>query len=376
MNFKHHFFDLELSHHKKKRLTLFIIASLLFHVFLLFFVLHVGFNISLPELVKAFEQKIQQIQPVFEKNEMPAALKPKKSDFGSFVFFDNPTDTIPQQMPEPVSNGKAEVQVEAPTIKEKAPEKKQAMTELKKEIIAKPQEPEKKLVQKELAKPTAPKKIEESVIKAPGLPKEVKQTAKNEVAEKTESKKEFKKAQQKLADRIKNIEETQQKVAALEKQKEEFSPLVKREAAKALPAPKQNIVAMTRGFLENLKDKGDDWLERKGDENKMPSFEELKYLSYEQRINWQLQASWKQHFARHFSNRPLQGKVAVEFSINESGALTHANIIQSSGMRELDDIILASVRKAAPFPPLPKHFNKTIYPTARIISVHAHMFGF
>ncbi|MBX9830519.1 TonB family protein [Candidatus Babeliales bacterium] len=373
MNFKHHFFDLELSHHKKKRLTLFVIASLLFHFFLLFFVLHVGFHISLPDLVKAFEQKIQHIQPIFEKNEMPAALKPKKSDFGSFVFFDNPTDIIPQQMPEATSKGQADMEVEP---KEKVAEKKQAIAELQKEILAQPQEPEKKLAQKEITKPAAPKKIEESSIKAPSLPKEVKQIVKKEATEKTESQEELKKAQQKLADRIKNIEQTQQKVAALEKPQEEFSPLVKRETAKALPAPKQNIVAMTRGFLENLKDKGDDWLERKGDENKMPSFEELKYLSYEQRINWQLQASWKQHFARHFSTRPLQGKVAVEFSINESGALTHANIIQSSGMRELDDVILASVRKAAPFPPLPKHFNKTVYPTARIISVHAHMFGF
>ncbi|QQR49470.1 hypothetical protein IPF37_01335 [bacterium] len=98
MNFKLRFYyNLKLLPTKKGRLVPVLFTSLLVHFFVLFFALNVGFRLSLPELAKAFETKIQ---PIMAKNELPAALKPRKSDFGSFVFFDKPNEKIPQQMPE------------------------------------------------------------------------------------------------------------------------------------------------------------------------------------------------------------------------------------------------------------------------------------
>lgn len=363
MNFKLRFYyNLRLLPTKKRRFVDFLFTSLFVHFFVLFFILKVGFRLSLPELVKAFEAKTQ---PLMTNNELLAALKPRKSDFGSFVFFDKPSEKIPQQMPEQEIKKQAATDTQP---QEKIVEKKQTQAMHKKEAVAKQATPEKKLVQKEKPQSISHQKKQEQT---PLFVKNDEQAKNKQATEEAE------KVHQSLEDRIKKIEQTQQKVAALKEPAKDFSPLIKKqETIDPLPAPKKNIIAMTRGFLENRLDKGDDWLERKGDENKMPSFEELKYLSYEQRINWQLQASWKQNFERNFTARPLQGKAVVEFSINENGQLVCANIIQSSGMRELDDIILATMRHAAPFPPLPKHFNKTVYATGRIISVHAHMFGF
>ena len=43
--------------------------------------------------------------------------------------------------------------------------------------------------------------------------------------------------------------------------------------------PKKSIIGMTTGFIENLKHKGNDWLERDGDKNVRPDYEDLKYIS-------------------------------------------------------------------------------------------------
>ncbi|MFH0898725.1 MAG: energy transducer TonB [bacterium] len=151
-------------------------------------------------------------------------------------------------------------------------------------------------------------------------------------------------------------------------------------ANKAQEAQRQkkprNIIAMTRGFIENRIHKGDDWLERKGDDKKRPSFEELKYLSYEQHINWQLQAAWKRHYAHQSYIHPLEGQAIISFIIDAQGNVSKLELLQSSGIQKLDDIILENTRRAAPFPPLPKHFNTSSYPTGRIIHVQAQSFGF
>ena len=295
MNFKLRFYyNLKLLPTKKERLAPIFFTSLFVHFFLLFLVLKVGFRLSLPELAKAFEAKIQ---PLMTKNELPAALKPRKSDFGSFVFFDKPSEKIPQQMPEQEIKKQAAADTQP---QEKIVEKKQTQAKLKKEAVVKQATPEKKLAQKEKSQPITHQKKRDQ---APHFVKNDEQAKNKQATEEAE------KVHQSLEDRIKKIEQTQQKVAALKEPAKDFSPLIKKqETIDPLPAPKKNIIAMTRGFLENRLDKGDDWLERKGDENKMPSFEEFKYLSYEQRINWQLQASWKQNFERNFTARPLQGK--------------------------------------------------------------------
>ncbi|UTS82211.1 TonB family protein [Phaeobacter piscinae] len=50
----------------------------------------------------------------------------------------------------------------------------------------------------------------------------------------------------------------------------------------------------------------------------------------------------------------IRGAVLVRFTITGSGALASARIAKSSGSSKLDNIALAQVRRAAPFPPPPK----------------------
>lgn len=138
---------------------------------------------------------------------------------------------------------------------------------------------------------------------------------------------------------------------------------------------KRNIIALTKGFVENLKDEGEDDIERDGDPNKRPSFEEMKYISYESNINWCLQAAWKQNFAYNPTIQVHEGKAVIEFTLNEKGYVTKSELLQSTGYRDLDAVIMKNLQFANPFPPLPKHFGVKNYTTGRIIHVFCNRFG-
>jgi len=137
------------------------------------------------------------------------------------------------------------------------------------------------------------------------------------------------------------------------------------------PAQKRNLIALTKGFVENLKNEGSDIIERDGDASIRPSLDELRYINYEAKINWYLQASWKQNFERNSLYRTLEGHAAIEFTLNENGNVITSQLIKSTGHPELDSMIMKNLQFAQPFPPLPKHFGTTRYTTSRSIHVSA-----
>ncbi|KKQ33576.1 MAG: TonB protein [candidate division TM6 bacterium GW2011_GWF2_37_49] len=138
----------------------------------------------------------------------------------------------------------------------------------------------------------------------------------------------------------------------------------------------KNLIQLTKGYIEKWRgESGTDPIDRDGDPNKRPSFEELKYISYESKINWCLQASWKDNFAHRQSIHMSEGKAVIEFTIDESGKLLSTKMLQSSGYREVDSAIIKNFEFASPFPPLPKHFGTKTYSTGRIITVYAQRFG-
>lgn len=149
--------------------------------------------------------------------------------------------------------------------------------------------------------------------------------------------------------------------------------------ARGKAGKRPNIIALTKGFLDtfNESDDGNSLIDRDGDENLTPSFEEEKYISYEAKINWCLQSSWKLHFERRQLGRipPHAAPAYVEFILDSQGNLTSFTLLQSSGSREIDAAIMKNMKLAAPFPPLPKHFNVQSYHTGRRINIVTQLFG-
>jgi len=140
--------------------------------------------------------------------------------------------------------------------------------------------------------------------------------------------------------------------------------------------PKRNLIALTKGYIEKLDgEDGTDLVDRDGDPNLRPSLEEYKYLMYESKLSWCIQAAWKQNF--HYKpTKQYEGDAVVEFSLDHHGNLIHCNLLQSTGHKELDEMILKNMKFASPYPPIPKHFNTKTYTTGRHITVRTDRLGF
>ena len=128
---------------------------------------------------------------------------------------------------------------------------------------------------------------------------------------------------------------------------------------------KKNILAMTKGFIDTFKEgseNGNNFLyDRKGDDNKQPTFEELQFISYDQKIYWQMQSAWNRNFLRKAKPGHIGKTTTISYAIDEKGNLAEINLVKSSGDNELDTMLMETVRLAAPYPPLPKHFNMKMY---------------
>lgn len=138
----------------------------------------------------------------------------------------------------------------------------------------------------------------------------------------------------------------------------------------------KNLIKLTKGYIEKLHgENGTDLIDRDGDPNKKPSFEELKYISYESKINWCLQSSWKNNFSHNQAFPISESKAVIEFTLDESGKVIKHYMLQSTGYKEVDIAIIKNLEFASPFPPLPKHFGTKTYTTGRSITVYAQRFG-
>jgi len=68
----------------------------------------------------------------------------------------------------------------------------------------------------------------------------------------------------------------------------------------------------------------------------------------------------RSHLERHKVNPRTQivGTAVVRFTVTAEGEISECKIAKSSGTKALDDAALASIEKAAPFPPIPKSLDR------------------
>jgi TonB family protein len=142
----------------------------------------------------------------------------------------------------------------------------------------------------------------------------------------------------------------------------------------------RNIIALTKGFIEKHHgEEGTDLIDRDGDPNKRPSFEELKYISYDSRVTWEFQAVWKQNFenslypyGNSLHNYPTIMYALVEITIDERGKLVSHTLLQSTGYPEVDRKVMKTIELASPLPPLPQHFGTKNYTSRHGFTIHTN----
>lgn len=118
---------------------------------------------------------------------------------------------------------------------------------------------------------------------------------------------------------------------------------------------------LATGFLASWQNDGNDWLERQGNENIRPDMEEMKYLSYLQKIAWYMQNAWQRQDRVMLQNAPSEVVVThVRLTIDKLGNLKQALMVKSCGFAQLDNAVMQGIREGGPYPPLPEHFKKDI----------------
>jgi protein TonB len=75
------------------------------------------------------------------------------------------------------------------------------------------------------------------------------------------------------------------------------------------------------------------------------------YVSYFNKIKQTIEQHWE--YPEMALRYGLQGRLALEFTINGGGQLEGLRLIRSSGSQLLDEEALRAIKAAAPFPPIP-----------------------
>lgn len=295
---------------KKNKFSLIFILSILLHIWLTLFV------------IMSSLKNTKNFNNIFTKKknnkEILAELRPRKSNFGTTVLFDD----IPKFSP-PKSK-----------IIAKKESNKQDSIKIKQKMV----NPSIKL-----------KNIND-------LPSQKVMPAKTIITKPLLNSKEGKE--------VPEISIKQEKVKSKEvirtfgTQKENQSPK---------PTRIKSILKMTQGFLQNNRDEGQDWIKRDGDKNKMPDFEDLKTIIYDRKIHWQAQQENRILNARMTPEEKKQmlikyrTKPIIMLVINNDGTLKKLKLIRNSGSNLYDKYCLKIFKKAAPYAPIPKHFKKKSY---------------
>lgn len=79
---------------------------------------------------------------------------------------------------------------------------------------------------------------------------------------------------------------------------------------------------------------------------------ESKYVPYFSRLRKRIEMFWK--YPEYARRNRLQGTVGLKFYVNSDGSLRDVKVVQTSGYQILDEAIVETIKKAAPFDRIPE----------------------
>lgn len=279
------------------------------------------------------------LQPNKPFKDIPASLKPRTGSLNSSVFFD----------------------FDSPEKQSLPKQPKQALKKVVESLTTLPEQ--KALEETKNSQEGSTEKAEPHKIKAGETPtpmkkeiKEVKIEVEKEKAHKKLTEEELRRlALQNLLKRPLEELEAKNKVDKLQQNKPSLLEMV----ASKLGAPaKQLSTHVPMGVPGLMKSKGFDLAERKGDDTKKPTFEDLKYVCYLRKIAGCL-AEGVGNIAQRFQASG-RGKIEILFEIGKSGNLDGTEVLRTSD-KYLEALLHNVVKTSAPYPPIPKYFKKEYF---------------
>jgi protein TonB len=96
---------------------------------------------------------------------------------------------------------------------------------------------------------------------------------------------------------------------------------------------------------------------------------EVQYISYFASIKRKIELVWQYPYEAAAAG--IQGELTLDFVIARSGAVNSIELVRSSGSKILDDEAIRSIRKAAPFDPIPAQYKiPSLQIRGRFVYVH------
>jgi protein TonB len=96
---------------------------------------------------------------------------------------------------------------------------------------------------------------------------------------------------------------------------------------------------------------------------------EVQYISYFASIKRKIELVWQYPYEAAAAG--IQGELTLDFVIARGGTVNSIDLVRSSGSKILDDEAIRSIRKAAPFDPIPKDYNiPSLQIRGRFVYVH------
>ncbi len=96
---------------------------------------------------------------------------------------------------------------------------------------------------------------------------------------------------------------------------------------------------------------------------------EVQYISYFASIKRKIELVWQYPYEAAVAG--IQGELTLDFVIARSGKINSVELVRSSGSKILDDEAIRSIRKAAPFDPIPAQYKiASLQIRGRFVYVH------
>lgn len=118
-----------------------------------------------------------------------------------------------------------------------------------------------------------------------------------------------------------------------------------------------------QGFNNMLKNGNNDWMSQKGKKGKEPDYQDLKAMSYMQKLSSQLRTAWDMGIDAKIQQKFVRGMSNFKFalSIAKNGDIIDLQIAQSTGILDIDTKLLSIIRSSGPFPPVPDHLKMQVF---------------
>lgn len=131
------------------------------------------------------------------------------------------------------------------------------------------------------------------------------------------------------------------------------------QAEDAAPITKQLTFAdLASGFIQTIKNEGQDLLEREGNENIRPDLEEMKLISYKQKVVWFIQNEFRIRSQEEPPHPEAIVKCPTLMMLDEDGKIISLQLVYSTDVPAFDRYYLDVLKSAAPYPPVPQHIKK------------------